>query len=87
MAPENSLPQLGQVRWGSVLIVLTALDWQLQAKATARRTERCESGQYSAWQTIVPFHKQWRVTLSYSLKSHFGTEFLPLGMAANRLVS
>jgi hypothetical protein len=25
IAPENSLPQLGQVRWGSVLIGLTVL--------------------------------------------------------------
>jgi hypothetical protein len=25
IAPENSLPQLGQVRWGFVLIVLAAL--------------------------------------------------------------
>jgi chromosome partitioning protein len=36
IAPASSLPQLGQVRWGSVLMVLTAL----QPKATAGSTER-----------------------------------------------
>ena len=32
IAPENSLPQLGQVRWGSVLMGLTALQPQPEPK-------------------------------------------------------
>src|SRR6516162_2703372 len=39
-APANSLPQLGQVRWGSVFMVLTVL----QPKETPRSTEWCEIG-------------------------------------------
>jgi hypothetical protein len=35
IAPESSLPQLGQVRWGSVLTDLTVL----QPKATPGSTE------------------------------------------------
>ena len=57
IAPENSLPQLGQVRWGSVLMGLTALRPQSEPKTTPRSTEWCESGQQGPWQTVVPFHK------------------------------
>ena len=60
IAPENSLPQLGQVRWGSVLMVLTALQPQPEPKATPRSTEWCEIGQQSAWYSVVPFHKRMR---------------------------
>jgi len=42
IAPENSLPQLGQVRWGSVLMGLTALQPHSEPKATPRSTEWCE---------------------------------------------
>src|SRR4029077_14466629 len=35
-APENSLPQLGQVRWGSVLMALPALQPQPRPTATPR---------------------------------------------------
>ena len=63
IAPENSLPQLGQVRWGSVLMGLTALQPQSEPKATPRSTEWCEIGQHGSWQTVVPFHKQLRVLL------------------------
>jgi hypothetical protein len=45
IAPENSLPQLEQVRWGSVLMALTALQAQSEPKAT-RFTERYEIGQH-----------------------------------------
>jgi hypothetical protein len=62
IAPENSLPQLGQMRWGSVLIALTALQPHSEPKATPHSTQ-CESGQHSAWQTVVPLHKQLRITL------------------------
>ena len=39
IAPKNSLPQLGQVRWGSALIGLTALQWRPQPKARQRSQE------------------------------------------------
>jgi hypothetical protein len=64
IAPESSLPQLGQVRWGSVLMVLTAL----QPKTMPRSTEWCEIGKYGPLQTVVPFHKQLRVALYYRVK-------------------
>jgi hypothetical protein len=60
IAPESSLPQLGQVRWGSVFIGLTALQPQKQHHA---RTGGCEIGQHGALQTVVPFHKQLRIAL------------------------
>jgi hypothetical protein len=74
IAPENSLPQLGQVRWGGVFMDLTAL----QPQTTPRSTEWREIGKHRCRQTVVPFHKQLRVTLYYRLKSRFGTKFLPL---------
>src|SRR5262249_53248072 len=49
------------------------------------RTERCESGQHRAWQTVVLLQKQSRVALSYRVKSRFETRFLPL-MSCGRLV-
>ena len=63
IAPENSLPQLGQVCWGSVLMVLTALQPQPEPKATPRSTEWCEIGQYGPWQTVILLHEQSRVAL------------------------
>jgi deoxyribose-phosphate aldolase len=45
IAPENSLPQLGQVRWGSMLIDLTVLQPQSEPKATPRSIEWCEIAQ------------------------------------------
>jgi hypothetical protein len=56
IAPENSLPQLGQVRWMSALMGLTVLR-RSEPKTTPRSTEWCESGQHGPWQTVVPFHK------------------------------
>ena len=46
IAPENSLPQLGQVRWGSVLIGLTVLWSQSEAKVTPRSSEWREIGSH-----------------------------------------
>jgi hypothetical protein len=63
-APENSLPQLRQVRWSSVFIVLTALQPQFEPKPPARSTEQCEIGLHGPWQSFVPFHKQLRAHLS-----------------------
>jgi hypothetical protein len=39
MAPEKSLPQLGQVRWDSVFMELTLLQPQFERKPTARSIE------------------------------------------------
>jgi hypothetical protein len=63
IAPESSLPQLGQVRWGSVLMSLTALQAQPQPKATPRSTDWREIGQHGFWKTVVPFHRQLGITL------------------------
>jgi hypothetical protein len=63
IAPENSLPQLGQVRWGSVFMALTTLQPQPEPQHHNTRTEWCEIGQHGPWQTVVPFHKQLRLPL------------------------
>jgi len=63
IAPDNSLPQLGQVRWGSVLMDLTALQSQPQPKATPHSTQWCEIDQQGFWHTVVPLHEQLRVLL------------------------
>ena len=44
MAPENSFPQLGQVHWGLVLTVVTALQGDVSRQQDHARTERCEIG-------------------------------------------
>ena len=64
MAPENSLPQLEQVRWTSVLIVLAALQPQFEPKPTAQSTKWCKIGLQGPWQSCCPFHKELRVHLS-----------------------
>jgi len=61
--PESSLPQIEQMRWGSVLMDLTVLQPQSEPKATPRSTDWCEIGRQGPWQTVVPFHKQLRVPL------------------------
>jgi len=63
IAPENSLPQLGQMRWGSVLKALTVLQRNLIKKPTPRFTEWCQIGRHGASEIVVPFHKQLRVRL------------------------
>jgi hypothetical protein len=74
IAPENSLPQLGQVRWGSVFMVLTAVQPQPEPKATRRSTEWCQIGGHGSWQTVVLFHKQLRVPLYYNSASNHVSE-------------
>jgi hypothetical protein len=54
IAPENSLPQLGQVRWGFVFMDLPVLQSQPESKATPTSTECAKSGQHRPWQTVVP---------------------------------
>jgi len=63
IAPENLLPQLGQVRWVFVLIVLTALQPQREPKAAPRSTEWCEIGKQGFWHPVVSLHEQSRVLL------------------------
>jgi hypothetical protein len=54
IAPENSLPQLGQVRWSSVLMGLTALQPHSELKATPRSTQWCEIVQRHALANVGP---------------------------------
>jgi hypothetical protein len=63
IAAENSLPQLGQVRWDSVPMFLTALHPQSEPKATPPCTEWSEIDQRGPWQTLSPSHKQLDVSL------------------------
>jgi hypothetical protein len=44
IAPEISLPQLGQVRWGSVLMDLTVHGPQSELETTACSSDCCEIG-------------------------------------------
>jgi hypothetical protein len=52
--PESSVPQLGQVRWGSVIIALAAPESQPEPKATPRSTEWCEIGQRHPLANVGP---------------------------------
>jgi hypothetical protein len=60
IAPENSLLQLGQVRWESVIMALAAPEPQPEPKATPRSTEWCEIGHQGFWLTLFPLHEQSR---------------------------
>jgi hypothetical protein len=42
--PENSLPQLGQMRWGSALMLLIAVQSHPQPETTPLSTDWCEIG-------------------------------------------
>jgi len=86
IAPENSLPQLGQVRWDSVLMGLTALLPQSKPKATPRSTEWCEIGQHGPWQTFVPFHKQLRVHLMVARQIRFRNKIPTVGVLRRRVL-
>jgi hypothetical protein len=63
IAPENSLPQLGQVRWGSALMLLIAVQSHPQPETTPFSTDWSEIGQHSASHTLVPLRKQSQITL------------------------
>jgi hypothetical protein len=58
IAPEYSLPQLGQVRWVSALLVLTA-----PSKATPRSLRVARNRPARPWQTVVPVHEQLRIAI------------------------
>src|SRR6516164_9143012 len=74
IAAENSLPQLGQVRWGSVLIFLTTPP-RPQPKAAPRSAERCELGQHSSWRTVFLLHEQSSVALPLAHQIAFQNKF------------
>ena len=76
IAPESSLPQLGQVRWVSVLIALTALQPQPEPKAIPRSTPvvRNRPVQRLAFCCPVPQTN----ALYYRVKPRFGTKFRAL---------
>jgi hypothetical protein len=57
IAPENSLPQLGQVRWVSALMIL----YRFEPTEKARSNERSETEQQGAWHTVVPLHEKSRL--------------------------
>src|ERR1700738_2284282 len=92
IAPENSLPQLGQVRWGSVLMGLTALQPQSEPKATPRSTEWCESGQHGVrvepavadWLPHSPVRAQLRHTVLQARISLRRWSGQPLGAVAGK---
>jgi hypothetical protein len=63
IAPEISLPQLEQMRWGSVLMDLTVLGRNLSRKQYHAPPIIAKSAS-TAPGKVVPFHKQLRVHLS-----------------------
>jgi len=63
IAPENSLPQLGQARWGCALMLLIAVQSHPQPETTPLSTDWYEIGHHSAWHTLVPSRKQLPITL------------------------
>jgi hypothetical protein len=64
IAPENSLPQFRQVRWGSIFMGLTVLQPGPELKATPRSTGVVRKPTSTGpWQTVVPFHKRLRPPL------------------------
>jgi len=66
IAPENSLPQLGQVRWDSLFMLLIALQPQPEPKATPRphRVVRIRPAQRLAYRCPVARVFTCRVTLA-----------------------
>jgi hypothetical protein len=64
IAPEISLPQLGQLSWGSVLMDLNVLGPQLSGKQPHAPPIVAKSASSAPWQSVVSFHKQLRSHLS-----------------------
>ena len=62
---SNELSVTIQVRWGSVLMDLTALQSQSEPKTTPCSTEWWEIDQHGPSQTVLPFQKQLRVSLCW----------------------
>jgi hypothetical protein len=61
IAPENSLPQLGQVRWGSVFMELTALQRNLSGNQRRAPSSGAKSAFTAPGKAVIPVHKQLRV--------------------------
>jgi hypothetical protein len=79
IAPESSLPQLGQVRWDSVLMGLTVLQPQSEPKATARSNDWCESAGTALGKLLS--HCTSNCVCLYTIlarQTRLGTKFLPL---------
>jgi hypothetical protein len=74
IAPENPLPQLGQMRWDTVFMHLTALQPHSEPKATPRFIDWCEIGQHNAWHTVVRLHKQLVFLISSTSSSNHVSE-------------
>ena len=68
------MPQLGQVRWGSVLIFLTTPP-RPQPKAAPSSAERCELGQHSSWRTVFLLHEQSSVAPTLAHQIGFQNKF------------
>jgi hypothetical protein len=51
--PESSLPQIEQMRWGSVLMDLTVLQPQSEPKATPRPSSGVKSSSGIRWRIMV----------------------------------
>src|SRR5580704_9825447 len=74
IAPENSLPQIEQVRWGSALMHLAALRTKGLIQlgegglSTLRRPQHdrpacgVKARPAFRWRTMVAFHKEFRVS-------------------------
>src|SRR5260221_4899151 len=74
IAPESSLPQVGQVRWGSVLMVLTVLQPICAESNTTlhgvMRKRPAQPNCCSGPQTIA-------CSFILARQTRFGTQFLP----------
>ena len=77
IAPENSLPQLGQVRLGSVLMDLTALQSQPQPAATrpSHRVVRNRPAQRLAYYGPVARVKRVFLDITTPAGPRFETKF------------
>jgi hypothetical protein len=77
--PENSLPQLGQVRWDSVFMDPTALQPQFERKPTARSTEWCKIGVHGTWQSCCPVPQTIACSFIVALQIKFRNKIPTLG--------
>ena len=72
IAPENSLPQLGQVRWGPVLILPPVSRPQSETKRTPYAHQVAGTWPYSGWHPAVLLHGQSRVALRFRVIPYSG---------------
>src|SRR5260221_7701675 len=80
IAPETSLPQLGQGALGLLVhVALTALQPQPEPKATPRSTEWCEKRPARPLANCCPVAQAIACSFILARKAGFGTKFLPCG--------